>query len=366
MKKFFALLLTCVFFSFGMQAQQSDRVIKEEGKTVFKRHAYLQLQGGAAHTIGEAKFMDLVSPAAALNLGYKFSPVFGLRLGASGWQAKGGWVAPKQDYKFNYAQGNLDLVLDLGSLFAGFNPNRVVNTYIFGGGAYTYAFDNDEANAINTNGYALEYLWKDNKSFVTGRAGLGVDFRLSDVVSLNLEGNANILSDRFNSKKAGNPDWQINALAGIKINLGKTYTKTEPVYYEPQPVVKEEPKPAPKPEPIPVVVEKPVVIAPMTQNIFFKINSTVIRKTEEPKIAELVDFLNKYPEKKVAVTGYADVDTGNARINRTLSEGRAKNVASALKAKGISVDRIFVDYKGDTVQPFNTPAENRVSICITD
>ena len=45
---------------------------------------------------------------------------------------------------------------------------------------------------------------------------------------------------------------------------------------------------------------------------------------------------------------------------------RANNVVEALKAKGIAADRITVAYKGDTVQPYNTPEENRVSICIAE
>lgn len=68
----------------------------------------------------------------------------------------------------------------------------------------------------------------------------------------------------------------------------------------------------------------------------------------------------------MSVTGYADKGTGNARINSKLSEKRANNVVEALKAKGIAADRITVAYKGDTVQPYNTPEENRVSICIAE
>ena len=44
-----------------------------------------------------------------------------------------------------------------------------------------------------------------------------------------LEGNANITTDKYNSKKAGNADRNFNALAGLRINLGKSHTKTEPV-----------------------------------------------------------------------------------------------------------------------------------------
>ena len=58
--------------------------------------------------------------------------------------------------------------------------------------------------------------------------------------------------------------------------------------------------------------------------------------------------------------------TGNPKINMTLSEKRAKNVVEALKAKGIAADRIITSYKGDTVQPYQKPEENRVCICIAE
>ncbi len=48
--------------SFG---QTEERRVKEEGKTYFVPHYFLQLQGGAATTVGEADFSDLFSPAAA-------------------------------------------------------------------------------------------------------------------------------------------------------------------------------------------------------------------------------------------------------------------------------------------------------------
>ena len=104
----------------------------------------------------------------------------------------------------------------------------------------------------------------------------------------------------------------------------------------------------------------------MKQDIFFALNSARIQNDQQSKIVALVECLKKYPVTKVNVTGYADVNTGNARINSKLSEARAKNVAEALKSKGIAADRIIVDFKGDTVQPYSTPKENRVSICITE
>ena len=117
------LLLSLLTVSSTMAFAQEQR-IKEEGKTVFKPHWSMQVQAGAAHTVGEADFTDLISPAAAVNVGYKFAPAFGARLGVSGWQAKAGWVTPSQTYQYKYLQGNLDLMADLSTLFCGFPKIR--------------------------------------------------------------------------------------------------------------------------------------------------------------------------------------------------------------------------------------------------
>ena len=336
----------------------------KQEKSEFNPHWFMQVQAGASYTLGEGPFGKLVSPAAALSAGYQFSPVWGLRFGLSGWQSKGAWVSPQTTYQYKYLQGNVDIMADLSTLFCGFHPKRVFNGYLFGGVGLNRGFDNDEANALDTRTYEMEYLWQEGKFLVAGRFGLGCDFRLNDRLSINIEANANALSDKFNSKKAGNCDWQLNALVGVSIRLGKSYTKTAPVYYEPEPVVTEQPKPAPvveQPQP-----KKEVVIEPLKQNIFFAINSAKIQDDQQAKIASLVEYLEKNATAKVSVTGYADKGTGNARINSKLSEKRANNVVEALKAKGIAADRITVAYKGDTVQPYNTPEENRVSICIAE
>ena len=194
--------------------------------------------------------------------------------------------------------------------------------------------------------------------------GLGTNIRISNNVFFNLEINGNIISDKFNSKKAGNPDWQFNALGGFTFKFGKTYTKTETVYYEPSPAptpaVKEEPKPAV------IVKETPKKQDALTENIFFIINSSKIRSVEDSKIINLVDYLNKYPESKVTITGYADKDTGTSKYNDKLSKMRADSVAKAIKAKGISEDRVIIEYKGSEVQPFSVNDKNRVSICVAE
>lgn len=368
MKRSFFWMIAAALLAAPSMAQSSATSEETEGqetKYEFVPHWTLGVQGGAAYTLGEADFNDLISPAVAAYGGYQFTPVVGLRVGASAWQAKGGWSAPHNVYKYNYVQGNVDVLFDLSALVCKYNPKRVFNLYAFIGGGVNYAFNNDEAVALAAQGAELRYLWNDHRFSPAGRAGLGVNLRLSDHVAFNIEGNANILSDHFNSKQADNPDWQFNLMAGLTFRLGKTHKKVEPVVV-PAPVPVAEPEPEPKPEPKPESKPQPVVkkVEPMTQNIFFLINQSKIRTSEQSKIDQLVAYLKQNTKAKVTLTGYADAATGSKAYNARLSRLRAEAVSKALQNAGISADRISVDYKGDTVQPFEKVADNRVTICV--
>ena len=373
MKLFMASAMLAMGTAAMAQATYTD---KDGNEYQFKKHAFPDLQGGAQYTLGEAKFGDLISPNVQLGLGYQFSPVFGMRLQANGWQSKGGWAGFRAKpgetpynatYKFKYVAPGVDFMFNLSNLFCGWNPNRVMNVTAFLGGGANIAWDNDEVNELattikNTSAYNLEYLWDGSKVRPYGRAGLELAFKVSKSVSLMLEGNANIVSDKYNSKKADNPDWYFNALAGLRINLGKSATKKEkPVEPEPAPApVQKVEEPAPAPAP---VVEKKV--EEMRRDIFFTINSNKISAKENQKILEVIDFLVKYPEAKVAVTGYADKGTGNDRINDRIAAKRAAAVVWMLEKKyGIPAERIIEDSKGARVQPFAENNKNRVSIMI--
>lgn len=350
---------------------QATYIDKNGDEYQFKKHAFLQLQGGAQHTVGEAKFSDLISPNVQVGVGYQFNPWFGARIAANAWQSKGGYNGVNVDgtnipgnvtYKYNYVAPGLDFMFNLSNAFCGWNPKRVLNVTAFLGGAANIAWGNDEANDLAKKGYQMEYLWDGSQIRPVGRAGVGIDFRLSDAVALGIEGNANVTTDKYNSKKAGNADWYFNALVGLKINLGKTYKKIA----KPAPVVEE---PAPAPAPAPVVEEKPapVKVESLRRDIFFVINKSIIRDEEMTKVKDVADYLAKYPDAKVTITGYADAGTGNNMINDRLAALRADAVVKALVQKfNVSRDRIVSDSKGSRIQPFADNDSNRVSICIAE
>ena len=357
-------------------AQEADKTVN-----VFNPHWYVQGQIGGQYTLGEIGFGKLLSPNAQLGVGYNFNKVFGLRLSANAWQSKGGQEINNNTYKWkwNYVAPMVDATFNLSNLFCGYNPNRVVNFGVFAGIGANIAWNNKEAAtaqagiASNYPDYdkaPLEYLWKDaegkgTKVFLAGRVGANVDFRVSDRVSLGLEVSANTLSDKYNSKKAGNPDWYFNALAGIKIALGKTHsTKTIPA---PKPVEKiveriiERPAPAPAPK---TETKQELVQEDFRRDIFFPIGNSNIAKSQTTKIAEIVDYMNQNPNAKITLTGYADQGTGSAAFNDKIAMRRAQTVYNTLASKGIAKNRMVVKSEGSRVQPFEENDMNRVTICI--
>ena len=373
------LIAALAFVGMSAMAQRQEKVIdRVDQRTVqefdhtdvttkFKPYWYLDLQGGAQWTIGEAKFKDLLSPNVQLGLGYQFSKVVGARLAFNGWQSKGGFDNEEiMNYKWKYIAGGLDLTFNLSNLVAGWNPKRVFNLSLFVGGGANMGFDNDEAQAISQrtkNGvpYKMEYLWDGTKFRPYARVGLQAMFRLSDYVNLLLEGNANGLSDKYNSKYGDNIDKYVNALIGLRINLGKTYREESHDVYRDvivndtiyKYVTIEDPKPA-KPD-------------PLQREVFFIINKYNVQDSESGKIAEIAEYLNKYPEAKVNIVGYADAGTGNDKINDRLAQQRADIVVKTLIEKyEIAADRISYDSKGARVQPFAENDKNRVTIMIAE
>ncbi len=330
-------------------------------KKEFDPYWFMQLQAGAAHTVGETSFGDLISPSAAVSLGYRFSPVFGARLNVNGWQGKGAIPGPTTVYKYNYVEGGLDLMADVASIFAGYKSDRTLNPYIFGGLGLNYGFGNDEANDLKSRfPNNANYLWDGGKAMFAGRAGAGLNIRLTDALALNLEGNCSFIDDHFNSKEGSKADFQIKAVAGLTFSFGKAKPAPAPLPAPaPAPVVRE-PEPEPEPEPVEVVP----AFESLTRNVLFVINTWDIRDSERVKIDEVVEALKANPDTKVRVSGYADKATGTAKRNKFLSQKRAEGVAEAIAEAGIAKDRIITEYFGDTVNPFETPEENRVAVCL--
>ena len=381
MKKIlFAGLLALGFLSASAQTLTQE---------TFNPHWYVQGQVGGQYTTGEANFNKLHSPNAQVAAGYQISPIWGVRLAVNGWQSRGaseiGFNGSNDKtlyrWKWYYVAPAVDATFDVTSLIWGFNPMRKVNFSLLAGLGANIGFKNDEAADVKTSimshfpaGYngvnSMEYLWDGTKARLVGNVGASVDFRASKRVRVGLEVTFNPLSDHYNSKNgsAGKCDHYYNALLGLRIDLGKLSNKVEVRQEKPvatatekvieKVVVKETVHDT-------VYVQKPEAVREeIRRDIFFLIRGSVIDADEMVKVDDIVAYMKKYPESKVTVTGYADKGTGNAKLNIGYSQKRANVVVDTLKKKGIAADRIVVEAKGDTEQPYAENEKNRVTICI--
>ena len=353
-----------------MLAMAALSLMSARAQETFNPGPYIQLQGGAAYDYGEALPCKLISPTAQLGLGYQFTPAFSTRLILTGWQGKN-YSVSESLYKYKFLQPGLDFKFDLGNLFNGWSPTRVVNPFWFFGGGVAIGLDNKDAADLAAANEKFSLLWEPTKIFWAVRSGIGVDFRITDRLSFNLEVNANMFPDTFNSKKAVNrsesPDFRYNALAGLTINLGRRSRKAAPaaapVEYAPVPVRGGKPVPV---EPVaqeePAQEEGPAIYQGADVDIFFDLNKAVIRDSEVTTMNRLVSFLRNNPGARVKLDGYADRATGTPEINQELSEQRVAAVRQYLVSRGIASSRISVEAHGDTVQPFSGE-RNRAVTC---
>jgi len=382
LKKIFlsaALLAGCLTAS----AQQPQAAEKPCCKA-YAPHWYVQAQIGGQYTLGEVGFGDLLSGNFQVAGGYNFTPVWGLRLAIDTWQSKGGTDLGylglgKQTWKYNYIAPTLDVTCDLTNWIYGYKADRICNFGLLAGLGANVGWNNDDAAAVKslifaTGGQAIDpahtmsLYWDGTKTRFVGRFGAYLDFKVSRRVALGLELNCNATSDHYNSKKAGNADWYFNALAGVKVRLGKLAPKAAP-----EPIVIE--KIVEKIVEKPVEQQQPAVKEPeptpqretLRRDIFFTLRGSEVSRTEMAKVEDVVAYLNKYPDAKVSVTGYADKGTGNARLNIGYAQKRAQVITNLLVNRfGIDRSRIMMDSKGDTVQPYEQNDLNRVTICICE
>lgn len=344
----------------------------------YGRNGFVQLQGGVGSTFTDVDFLKLLSPTASVSGGMYFHPI-GFRLHVNAWESKGGFPSIADNYKFNYANANLDLFVNLMDLFSA-GKKHLFNVSLLGGVGLNYAWDNADLIAIlqtqNPMGNTVN-VWGEGRirESLLGhnfRMGVMADFDISKHWSVGLEVDMNSLSDRFNSKYSNSDDWMLTAQIGITYKFGHKKTKTVPVVVMTDEVeehvsVVEEEKVEEKAES--VVVSEPTPIAkeivkeePLDEVIFYAIRESEIGSAAV--IDKVVAWSKKNTGKKIIVSGYGDKGTGNARVNMMYAQARVDKVVSALVAKGVLAELIEGKAYGDTVQPYAENDKNRCVIIV--
>lgn len=369
-----SLLLCLALASLVVSAQETY-----EKKAVFKNNGFWDnwfIGAGARGNVyfgdgdDEADFLNRPSLNGALMVGKWFSPKIGARLGVEGGSLH--HFTKKSDVMNHqqYIGAHVDALFNVTNMLCGYNPTRFYNFIPYVGIGYAHGFDKDW-NSVENN-------------TATFNAGFLNTFRLSKRLSAYVEISGSILDDDFDLQPGGDWNWDgmLGGTAGLILNLGSTTTFV-PVDVQDQgliddlnsrinrlkaenDVLRKRPEYCPEcPDaPAPIVQSEGTFVPSV---VFFRINSANIDANQQINIFNTAEYLKANSNAKVKIVGYADKKTGTAAYNDKLSEKRAKNVANALiKKYNISSDRVTVEWKGASEQPYKENAWNRVAIFFAD
>lgn len=95
-----------------------------------------------------------------------------------------------------------------------------------------------------------------------------------------------------------------------------------------------------QPAPAPMAQEQAPVL------VFFDFDVARVPAEADPLLGSIADVAQDNPNMRLEVVGHAD-RAGSTAYNNRLSENRARNVADALSARGVPMDRMTVDWKGE-------------------
>jgi len=93
----------------------------------------------------------------------------------------------------------------------------------------------------------------------------------------------------------------------------------------------------------------------------FERGSVSLASDQRVLLNEVFEQLARNSDQQVLITGYTD-RSGDPAVNLRLSEQRAKSVRSYLLQRGITPERLLVNYYGDSRSVGRAPEERRVEI----
>lgn len=383
--KVFMLSLVVALTALVAQAQEAPQVDNRPAyKTEFEQdpaaHWFIELHGGGAmlpfgnRANGDAEFVNRISPIASLSFGRWHSPYFATRLRGYAWNIysfdKLAGAKEVTRYQNVFGAASLEFMFDLVNYFAPYKESRVFHIVPFvglGGQMKFYSADDKSGNKLGEE--------NDISGLLNG--GLALKFRLGKRVDLNLEGQMMVSKTNFQGTQTVHQPADVVALvsAGLTFKLGRVaFQPVTPMDYnlvndlnsQISSLRAENAELSKRPVSCP---ECPEVVAPVAREtpvvenvVAFRIGSAKIDRNQMINVYNSAEAA-KANGGKIYIVGYADEQTGSAKINMSLSQRRAEAVQKALIDNyGVNPSDIIIDYKGDTVQPFATNEWNRVAI----
>lgn len=403
MKKIFTLMMMATLMASPVMAQEEvdPSTITEQSVTGLRHYKfgdnwYISAFFGGNFAMSENSrfqgFKKNVGPDWGLAIGKWLNPAIGLRVkvdymiqsSRANKEAVAAFpsVYPKDGkYRFRMFTGLGDIMLNLNNILGQYKESTRFNVYAFMGVGFSRSFKFDkhvEAWGKQTQGaYPIN---THARSYLAGHIGLGTAIQLSQALDFNLEAAISATNDKYNGTAYdvlydGYATLQAGLTYHFKDHFGDRRFKyrslndadilgslNDKINAARQDLANARPRTENRVE----ETYRKIEVLDMTVN--FIIDKYNITKLQKKNIAAVAKYMEDNPDVNLTVTGFADVKTAYPAYNLKLSERRAKAVYNCLvKEFGVDPNRLKIDYKGDTIQPYDLKNEwNRVVIFVLE
>lgn len=289
-----------------------------------------------------------------ITLGKWFTPVIGVRAKTQMMQLK--CVDGRENPNYDMVNFNVQGMLNLRNLFAGYQPGRVWNISVYAGTGFYRNLDRDHYAFMYTGGIL-------NTFNVTKRLFINLD--VYGNMALNELDNGVRTTNKGKSNFLTTKDRQLGVSLGVGVNLGKVgwsktpdlqainamhKAQTEALNASLAEQQRENDKLkdllAKRQETTTTTVQETKTVVSTPVSVFFNLNSARIASKKDLVNVEALVEQVKANNGKVEVLGYADSKTGSADYNKKLSERRANAVAKELKKMGLKDEQIIIKPMG--------------------
>lgn len=328
-------------------------------------------------------FGDEFMPAFQVSVGKWITPVFGARLTYQGFGVNDG-TEGNDTTNLSYHYLHTDIMVNLTNWICGYKSDRFYNAILLGGFGWAASQSQDMTDSE----------WNDE---FAATVGLSNRFRICDALSANLDLTGFITKDEFRHvnqllENEGNKGINLELMAGITYRFPERGFNT--VDYAPyknkissleqdlaashkdvqkgqsenadlKDRLAKERKAKEQAEAEAKRLKETLSLSNgQSLSIYFTIDCSKVTDRNMENIKFLAEAIKTSAKNRVfTITGYADEQTGSSEHNMELSKKRAESVYNALIDLGVDSNKLKVEYKGDTEQPFTgRPYMNRVAV----
>ncbi|MBR0047446.1 MAG: OmpA family protein [Bacteroidaceae bacterium] len=375
----------------------------------FWDNIFISGQIGVSHSMSEntrfGNFFGNERLSFNIGVGKWFYPSFGMRItaglhpqvGRAEWSISEAYPETFGNYTYNMFSGYVDGLVNLTNVVLKYKEDRMFNLVALFGFGYNHTFGFDkEKCAIMSAGLDANHKPRYNNpeagerimgydvdtrpgNYFAAHVGLQGRWKVSAAWDIVGEVTFNGTDDKYNGHEYDRVyDTYFDVLVGAQFHFKDCHGRRRFHYVKNlnAAVIErlermrsdENERLAEANMAVPEIFEKLKFNEALQTTVSFYVDRYYITDAQKKNVKSVATFLATHPDINLVVTGYADIETAYPAYNLRLSQKRAQAVYDMLVNEfHVPTNRLRIDYKGDTVQPYTSVNEwNRAVIFFLD